>query len=241
MSYIGLMFVVFLMSLNSTAVLSKNTAQIYAAPTVFTEVLSNQLGNFTSKLYNLCISAQYLILPVLYLMIIVYQVNFIIFDDAEQKKNIFISLSAVSALILIIFCVFFGNIISKVSWANTGSFLLLVSFLIYVSIKKVFSNIKEMRFGKAELSFKFEDGENCSAKYFGENIFLNGDISYLLSIWILMFNIISYSSNCNYNKSQKSGFTRLLLLLFLLCVAIAAASLPIMACNPDSQKVVFTN
>jgi tryptophan-rich sensory protein len=236
------MVFVYLMSLNSTTVLSRNTAKIYASsPPVLSQVISNQLGRFQSRLYQTCVLVQHLTLPIIYLMIIVYQVNYIVFKDAEESKNLLISLGIISLPTVAVFGVFFGNMVAKVSWANAGSFVLMVGFVVFVSVTKVMSRVKEFGFQFGHIYFNFEDEKlgmkTCRVEYLGSNAFIYGDVSYLVSIWVVLFNIISYASNCQYRKTHQSGFALMLTLLFFVCLAIGVASLPMMACNELSQKV----
>jgi hypothetical protein len=140
-----------------------------------------------------------------------------------------------------VFGVFFGNMVAKVSWANAGSFVLMVGFVVFVSVTKVMSRVKEFGFQFGHIYFNFEDEKlgmkTCRVEYLGSNAFIYGDVSYLVSIWVVLFNIISYASNCQYRKTHQSGFALMLTLLFFVCLAIGVASLPMMACNELSQKV----
>jgi hypothetical protein len=236
------MVIVYLISLNSTTVLSRNTAKIYASsPTVLSQVISNQLGRFQSRLYQTCVLVQHLTLPIIYLMIIVYQVNYIVFQDVEESKNLMISLGIISLPTIAVFSIFFGNMVARVSWANAGSFAILVGFVAYVSMTKVITKVKEFGFQFGHIYFNLEDDKlgvkTCRVQYLGTNAFIYGDMSYLVSIWVVLFNIISYASNCQYRKTHQSGFALLLTLLFFVCLAIGIASLPMMACNELSQKV----
>ncbi len=94
----------------------------------------------------LCVIIQQLILPLIYIMIIVYQVNYLLFDDVTGINNRLISLAVVGVPLILIFGARFSEYITKFSLLNAASLSAFIAFLVFIGVTYVYRTITEVNF-----------------------------------------------------------------------------------------------
>ena len=63
---------------------------------------------------------------------------------------------------------------------------------------------------------------------------MHGDYSYVLSVWLLLFNAVSYASGVKYSQSHRLRFGSLIAILVFVVSTIVCCLVPMMACNDTS-------
>lgn len=74
---------------------------------------------------------------------------------------------------------------------------------------------------------------------FGEII--HGESAYLVAIWLILTNVVSYTSKVQYTKAHSLGFSFYMPLLCLFYLIILLSLVPLMACNTETPKVPKPN
>ncbi len=94
-----------------------------------------------------------------------------------------------------------------------------------------------MGFNERSIVFE-ENGKKtiCDLDYYSSEGILHGDYSYVLSIWLIMFNAVSYTSRVKYSQSHTLKFMGLISLVLFTVVGCFCLIVPLMICNEDSQR-----
>lgn len=136
---------VFFMSIIACQVVSKSISQLYNGTALYKDVILSQLGRKLSFLFEVSLFFQYLSLPLVYLMIMTYQVNFIVFEDIENLQNTLYSSGILAVLAILLLAMTSSKLAARIGWINFASFILFVGFLSWMFFAKVeptISNIK---------------------------------------------------------------------------------------------------
>ena len=81
---------------------------------------------------------------------------------------------------------------------------------------------------------------SCSLAFYNPDNILLGDLPYVTSIWLILFNGMSYVSRCQYVKAHRMKSRILMLFSFVVSVLLFVLAVPIMACNQKSDSKVAT-
>ena len=128
---------VFFMSIIACQVVSKSISQLYNGTALYKDVIRSQLGGKLSFLFEVSLFFQYLSLPLVYLMIMTYQVNFIVFEDIENLKNTLYSSGILAVLAILLLAMTSSKLAARIGWSNFASFILFVGFLSWMFFAKV--------------------------------------------------------------------------------------------------------
>lgn len=113
-------------------VVTKSVSKLYNGTGLYKDVIRTQLGKKLSFLFELSLFLQYLGLPLVYLMIMTYQVNFIVFKDIVSIKNTLVSSGILAVLAILLLAMTSSKLAARIGWANFGTFLAFVGTIIYM-------------------------------------------------------------------------------------------------------------
>lgn len=145
---IGATIIIYIMALNSSSVLSKNSSKIYYGTGSLIEVVQNQLGDTATLIFNLCVGVQQVVLPLVYLIIVVYEVNQLIFDKPTKHEpiNTLISVLAVMIPAALLSLFSYGRTILAVSMGNIFTYLLSVVLACVILVVKFVPSMRSINF-----------------------------------------------------------------------------------------------
>lgn len=126
-------------------VVSKSISQLYNGTALYKDVIRSQLGGKLSFLFEASLFFQYLGLPLVYLMIMTYQVNFIVFDDIENIRNTLYSSAILAVIAILLLAMTSSKLAARIGWINFASFLVFVGFLSWMFFAKVEPTISSIK------------------------------------------------------------------------------------------------
>lgn len=246
------MLLVYLVSLPCTQVLSaESSKKLYTEQTKYVDVLKNQLGPFFKKTFQFCVFVQHLIFPIIYLMMITYQVNYLLYKGDDETSNNLVSLSVIAGPILLLFFFFFSNVMLKISWLNLFTFFMSALFIVFVSARNFIKTVESVTINdRDDLEIEFRvagQDENSSdrilkcelASFSWDSLVSTHSLGYALSIWLILFNTMTYTSHCSYSKNINLRLGSVNTLMFVVCLLLFFCIVPMMICSNEFEKVGF--
>jgi amino acid permease len=131
------MLAVFFMSLMACQVVSKSSSKLYTGTALYKDVVRNQLGEKLSFIFELSLLIQYVGLPLVYLMILTYQVNFIVFHDIESIKYTLYSSGILAVLVVLLLAMTSNKLAARIGWVNFVTFICFLSFMVFLFFHKI--------------------------------------------------------------------------------------------------------
>lgn len=135
-----------LMAFNSTSVLSKHATKMYHGTGSFIEVVQNQLGDTVRFIFNFCVLVQQIVLPLIYLLVIVYELNHLIFGSSTkgEAKSTLYSLCILAVPACGLSLVSYGKTVMYAGMLNTGAFLFTAAVLCIFAVVRLLPAIRRL-------------------------------------------------------------------------------------------------
>lgn len=147
-----MLLIITLMAFNSAQVLSKGATKLYHGTGSFIEVVQNQLGDTAKGFFNFCVVVQQVMLPLIYLMVIVYELNHLLFGSSTQgdAKATLYSLAIVAVPACFLSLVSYGATVMYAGMLNIFSFFTMAIILGFLFIRQI-PKISNVSFSGAEM------------------------------------------------------------------------------------------